>query len=554
MNPVVGVIDGRLGVRCSGSAATAVKSLPGARWNERNGLWTLPATPAAAFRLSRALNGDTEWREKGAALLDQWERTVNFADFDPELEKILNKPPRIHQTEAFVRAYPAAGFLLWLAMSAGKTYIALGLAQGRKHRRVLVICPKKVIQVWKDQAVDHGYSGRVEDLGPDHASTAKKAARLVSLLRETDGPLLVVHNKDSVWRRPLADAILDAGFEMVIADEVQFAKSAGSSVSRFMARLAERVPYRLGLSGTPVPLHPVLDSYGIYRFLDAGIFGTSSASHKARYLEMVERERKDGRRYPVIDKTRNETEFRRWFDSICFVVPKGRLDLPPEQTVTRRFELSGEGRRIYAELREEMLAEFKARTITATNAGTRFMRFRQLASGFTKSEDGEILRVDHEKLELLSEVIDELGSEPAVIWYYFREDGAAIRAMLGQRSCEVSGDRDERHLWHDGGAQFLAAQVESGSEGIDLTRACYGIYFSVGTQGAKFEQSMARLCRTNQPRPVSYIRLVAMGTIDASMYAGHERKMKDSSWLSASRDVDLWKWFLENPEEVLDGT
>jgi SNF2 family DNA or RNA helicase len=55
--------------------------------------------------------------------------------------------------------------------------------------------------------------------------------------------------------------------------------------------------------------------------------------------------------------------------------------------------------------------------------------------------------------------------------------------------------------------------------GIDLTRAATAIYYSTGYDLGAYIQSRARVHRPGQTRPVTYVHLIAEGTIDESILA-----------------------------------
>ena len=59
----------------------------------------------------------------------------------------------------------------------------------------------------------------------------------------------------------------------------------------------------------------------------------------------------------------------------------------------------------------------------------------------------------------------------------------------------------------------------SGGVGIDLTRARYSIYYSLGFSLGSYEQSLARIHRPGQTRPVEYIHLLAKDTVDEKVMA-----------------------------------
>jgi SNF2 family DNA or RNA helicase len=78
---------------------------------------------------------------------------------------------------------------------------------------------------------------------------------------------------------------------------------------------------------------------------------------------------------------------------------------------------------------------------------------------------------------------------------------------------------DELKRWQAGEAPVLAVQIDSGGVGVDLTRARYAAYYSVGFSLGSYEQSLARIHRPGQTRPVEYIHLIVEGTVDRKVMA-----------------------------------
>lgn len=61
---------------------------------------------------------------------------------------------------------------------------------------------------------------------------------------------------------------------------------------------------------------------------------------------------------------------------------------------------------------------------------------------------------------------------------------------------------------------MLAAQLQSGAEGVDLTRARYCVFYSLDYSLGRYDQALARVHRPGQKHPVTYIHIVATGTVD----------------------------------------
>ena len=78
--------------------------------------------------------------------------------------------------------------------------------------------------------------------------------------------------------------------------------------------------------------------------------------------------------------------------------------------------------------------------------------------------------------------------------------------------------------WQAGDAQLLAVQIDAGGEGVDLARARYSIFFSVGFSLGKYEQAKARTHRPGQNKPVTHIHLVARNTVDQKIMRALEKR------------------------------
>jgi SNF2 family DNA or RNA helicase len=126
-------------------------------------------------------------------------------------------------------------------------------------------------------------------------------------------------------------------------------------------------------------------------------------------------------------------------------------------------------------------------------------------------------------MNLLRDVFEDIApDEPVVVFCRFHKDLEAVSRVAdetGRRCLELSGRIDDLKRWQAGEAPVLAVQIDSGGVGIDLTRARYSIYYSLGFSLGSYEQSLARIHRPGQTRPVEYIHLLAEGTVDGKVMA-----------------------------------
>lgn len=447
-----------------------------------------------------------------------------------------------HQIESVRFALGRGASGIFSGMGSGKTRVAIEVARSETCSTVLIVVPKSVLldKVWPQQ-LEKYYDRAYQVLTLDSGSTASKATLLKEWLAK--GPkgltLFVIINYDSVWRAPIGDMIMKTKWDMVILDEAHRIKAAGSKISRFMGRLGTKptVKKKLALTGTPTPNSP-LDAYGLFRFLDPTIFGTNYANFSNQYAVF------GGFNNYQILRYRNLDDLRSKMSSISIrFETKDVIDLPEIMDINRSCELSEEARKLYNTLEKEFAAEVGDSLITASTVLVKGIRLRQITGGFAKTDTGDLVRVSEDKANLLGEIIEEfptnftdtkIGREPVIVFCQFRADIAAALKVLADHDYiagELSGSVNNLREWHKGYIDALVIQTSAGSEGIDLTRAAYAIYYSPCWDLGEFDQSRARLHRPGQTRPTRFIHMIARNTIDEVMVKALRNKQNVSEYV-----------------------
>ena len=438
---------------------------------------------------------------------------------------ILRTSPWRHQSDAvaFVRDLyrrGKRGAMIAAVMGTGKSAMTVYLCAEEGFQLVLVLCPLRVVQVWKPQFQLHStVPYMVVALDDSFATVRKKrdeAERQIQLAKARGVPVVVVINYDSAWRPPFAEWAARKKWDLVVADEIHRCKAPGGKASRYLGRLAKAARFRLGLSGTPMP-HSPLDVYGYFRFIDRTIFGWSFHKFRQHYAVMGGYQNHQVVAYDNLD------ELNRKFYSVTYACGKDVLDLPPEMHITYTCQLGPEARKVYRSLERDLIAEVQSGEITAANALVKLLRLQQITGGNIRTDEGADVQIDSAKINLLRDVLEDIApDEPVVVFCRFHKDLDAVGRMAtetGRGSLELSGRVDDLKRWQAGEASVLAVQIESGGVGVDLTRARYALYYSLGFSLGSYEQSLARIHRPGQTRPVEYIHLLAEGTIDEKIMA-----------------------------------
>lgn len=434
-----------------------------------------------------------------------------------------------HQVEAYHACLGRQASLLGLEMGCGKTKVALDLVANEGWGRVLILCPKSVLGVWKREVSRHWPADRIdaEVYLLDRHTSKEKAEELKSFLSYCQASVkIVVVNYDTAWREPLAKAILGAGFTCAVLDESHRIKSPSGKASRFAQALGKVVRRRLCLTGTPMP-HSPLDLYGQFRFLDPGVFGTSFARFRARYAITHSQ-------FPSkVLKFINQDDLNAKLFSVAHVCKAADvLDLPPISQETRTTPLSSKSARVYRDLEKDLISLVDAGTVTVANALTKLLRLQQVTSGFVsgKGDDEEtfVQELGNEKESLLADLLEDVAA-PAVVFCRFQRDLDAVKRVaekLKRKFGELSGRRrdltDHAEMLPD--VEVMAVQIQAGGVGIDLTRASYAFYYSLGYSLGEFLQSIARVHRPGQTRPVHIYHLVAEGTVDELVYKALDKR------------------------------
>ena len=438
-----------------------------------------------------------------------------------------------NQQEAFEFALRHPQCMLDMEMGTGKTRVAIDVAFARNDvRRVLVVCPKAVVPVWRENLDKFYHNDSTWDYWRCWDQQKGSVKTKYESLREFVGARLnvftkqfVIINYDSVWRAPMGDMILRVGFDMVILDESHRAKAAGSKVSKYLAMLGKRIKYKMCLSGTPMANSP-LDVYGQYRFLDNTIFGTNYNQFLQEYAIMGGPERR------FIVGFRNQKKLSQKFQQIAYTCKMSdiadRIKLPDALPPTKRMvQLPASDMRTCRELADDFIAECGTSNVVVKNVLGKMMRLQQIASGYCVVQDSPMDAPREEELNTakegaLADMLEDISPEaPVVVFCVFRHDLNAIARAAGKakrEAFEISGSQNQLTEWKSSRGGVLAVQIQAGAEGIDMTNSHHAVYYSIPHSLALYNQSKARLYRPGQKNPVMFCHLLAEGTIDVAMY------------------------------------
>jgi len=532
---IASVEDGRVCLRGAVKNNQHLASLPSASWDKREMKWTYFASPIAAARLDRTLmklvntyTSDEPFQE----LLDDferarqsviWKQPPGIQAVKEMLDQGINPfftttVPWVHQVcaDSFLYGKPAA--LLAMEMGTGKTLCAIQRILATRVMKTLVVAPLAVCEVWPEEWSEHTDGMPHELVTLDQNGSPKRAKKLhdTNIICTAQGrKLIIIVNYESFWREAIKKEILSTAFDMVIYDEIHKLKSPSGKASKFAARLVRQIPNRLGLSGTPLPNNP-MDGFGVWRSIDPAMFGTVFTRYRSTYARM------GGYQGKVVIGWRNQDRFKRIMDLGTFRVDIDVLDLPEATDTSRQLVLDDDSMVTYRQMEKEFVVGVSTGVVTASNALSRLVKLREITCGFIIDDDGDTTSIHHLRDALLADVLEEIGDEPVVVFCEFKEDVERIKevcVVAEKRYGEVTGAaKDTVGGKFPPDTDILICNTRSGGLGLNLVAARFAIFYSVGFSLSDHLQARRRVHRGGQYKTVTYIHLVARGTVDEHVY------------------------------------
>jgi SNF2 family DNA or RNA helicase len=460
-----------------------------------------------------------------------------------------------HQSVGLARlsGHPEA-YALGCEQGTGKTWMLLADAERRylagEIDALFVIAPKGVHTNWVRREIPR-------HLGVPHVAEAwlsgagvKHTRRLERLLKAEDGLVICAMNVDAVNAKgglEYARRFLQRFRTMFVVDESQRIKNPGAKRTRRVLELGELATARRISSGTLVANSP-LDLFAQYEFLSSGLLGTTSyRAFTAEYADLLppghplvshiaagrrgspQIVRKDSEGRPVY---RNLEKLRRLMAPVTYRVTKEEcLDLPEKIYQTVDFELEPEQRRLYEQVKAEVMFRREDGAVDTFTALTLISKLQQLTSGFILV-DGEPTELANAgpRMRALREVVEDSEGQ-IIVWARFRAELARIaRELADYGVVEYHGgispkDREAAvDAFQSGAARIFVANPAAGGTGLTLHAASTVIYHSCSFSLEERLQSEGRAHRIGTRHPVVYIDLVATDTVDERIAAALQAK------------------------------
>ena len=335
--------------------------------------------------------------------------------------------------------------------------------------------------------------------------------------------------------------------DTLIIDEISKFKNASSDRFQILKPLLEKFDRRWGLTGSPAP-NGLLDLFGILYIIDLGrALGPYITHYRASYFSPTGY----GGYTWVLQPKAEELIYKRIAPCIFRLSDKDYVKLPKLIPNVIKIELPPKVRKIYDELEEEFLSEIDGDIITAVNAGAASIKCRQVANGGLflaqlvdeqgrKASKREWIDLHNEKIDAVSDLLDELNGAPAIITYDFEHDLARLLKAFGKDSAVIGGGVSAKKsdlivdAWNRGELPRLFGHPAAMGHGLNMQdgNAQHIIWHSLTWDFELYDQLIRRLLRSgNKAEHIFVHHIVAKDTIDEAMLLALKRKKRTQSAL-----------------------
>jgi len=426
-------------------------------------------------------------------------------------------------------SHPHCG--LFLDVGMGKTLTVLdSLFRLNPRGHVLVIAPKNIARTtWIDELKKWQLPLRHKSLLVDEKGRDLKPDARHQLYAETisSPPTLYFINKeklqDLVANLPRWKGKRIWPFSIVIIDESQGFKSYKSERFKALMDILPNIDRVILLTGTPMP-KSLMDLWSQIYLLDKGRrLGKNITAYRNKYFY-------PGRvidNYPIewIPRPGAEDAIFRAIGDLVISMRNTNLKLPAITFTELQYYMLPDERKKYKTLMKKFVLELAPDVIVeAKNSGTLFGKLHQMAGGALYRDDGNneggvpSYEVIHKgKLELVDYCIHNTYGN-VIIAYHFKSDMDMLMKHLTKQGIQakvLDGKPETVHAWNRGEIPVLLLQPASCGHGLNLQDGGSTlIFYSLPTSFEEYEQTIGRIHRKGQTKPVTIIKLLTAYTVD----------------------------------------
>lgn len=323
--------------------------------------------------------------------------------------------------------------------------------------------------------------------------------------------------------------------QVLCVDESTKFKSHSTQRFKILAEHTHLFNRRWILTGTPTP-QGAMDLFGQIYILDLGRALGKRITHFRR--EFFKEPTPFNPYYYELKEGAFETIVERVAPLTMRLKAEDYLKMPKLVMQNIEVELPPEARALYRELERDFYVNYQGHDIIAANSAVAGGKLRQICNGTLYVNDHDWLPIHNEKLEALSDLLEELGGAPVIIFYEFLHDVARIREHLGYRVPSFTEDIRVISDFNSGKVNVMLGHPGS-TPGLNIQERCaHVIWFGIPWDLFNYQQAVDRVYRQGQRSDTVYsYHIVAKNAKDEDVIAVLAKKDATQEELMEAIDV-----------------
>lgn len=432
--------------------------------------------------------------------------------------------PRDYQTKIINKQKEVSSFII-AKMGCGKTAATLQtisklLAENPKAK-ILITAPLAVAKsVWHNE-INKWLNFKDLDYSLCLGSEINRIKAL-----NVKATITIINHDNIYWLNTILKSKITGRYNMLVVDESSCFKNPSSKRFKALRNMSRHVKVVTLLTGTPAP-NSYLELWSQVFLLDGGKrLGSTFGKYKSKYFTV------DYLGYSYTIKEGAMEEIRNKIRDMCVVV-ESYASIPSRVDTVIDVQMNAKALVLYKQMKKDYLIKIKESNeeITAVNSAVLVNKLAQLANGAIYNEDKQHVIIHDDKLEMLSELINQVEGNNIIVAYNYKHDLIRIK----ERFKQAVSIKDENAVsrWNNGEIKILLAHPKSAGHGLNLQKGGNVIIWFSPTWSSELNQQFnARLVRQGQESTVLIYTLASVGTIDHDIINSVRNKTSVQSLLT----------------------
>ena len=307
-------------------------------------------------------------------------------------------------------------------------------------------------------------------------------------------------------------------FDCIVIDELSGFKNYQSQRFKYLRKVRPFVKRWIGLTGTPTS-NGLMDLWAEIGILDGGErLGRFIGRFRDAYFKAGSMNPSTGVIFSYVPRQGAEEQiYEKISDMTISMKALDYLDMPECVYVNHEVELNTQERKLYDQLKKDLIIPLEDGDIDAANAASLSNKLLQMSNGAVYDENGETRVIHQRKLEKLEDLIESANGQPVLIAYWFKHDRQRIWEHLtacGYSPRDIRESKDIKN-WNDGKIQVALLHPASAGHGLNIQSGGHIlIWFGLTWSLELYQQTNARLWRQGQKETVTIHHIVTKNTVD----------------------------------------